>query len=365
MTDLAVVTMDPRFGGGLHVQTEAFLRAARELGRRPELHYFAHPTLAPLEHETRGVPAPFRRFDAGNQIAAGARIAPRLRDARSVWVVSTLAPYGYPALRSNRPFVCWVGTALEEEWAARRRGLPWSRQVALRANAPILRRLERRVLRGASRLYATGPASRASLARAAGLREGDIEILPIPVDPEEFSPAPEDEWLRTLERPLLAFVGRAGDPRKNVDLLLRALPLLPEAEAILIGEPPRGPLPERASATGVVSSVAEHLRRATLLVLPSRQEGFGIAAAEALAAGIPVVSTPSGGPEELLRESGGGVVLDGFSPEEFAVVVRALVGDVARLSEMRRSGREYVVREHSPTRFRSLLMPALQDLDEG
>ena len=78
-------------------------------------------------------------------------------------------------------------------------------------------------------------------------------------------------------------------------------------------------------------SVAAHLRRATLFVLPSWQEGFGIAAAEALATGLPVVTTPSGGPEALVRDSGGGVVLEGFSAEELASTVRELLADPPRL----------------------------------
>jgi glycosyltransferase involved in cell wall biosynthesis len=358
LSDLAVVTMDPRFRGGSWAQTEAFVRAATDLGREPELHYFAHPSLAAVEDESRGVRAPFRRFDAGNQLVAAPRIASRLRDARSVWVVSALAPYGYPALRSRRPYACWLGTGLADERAARRHGIPVSRLLAQHLNAPVLRLLERRVLREAERVYATGPASCASIAHAGGLREAEVGILPLPVDLERFAPAPEAEWLASLERPVLAFVGRADDPRKNVDLLLDALTLLPEAHALLVGAPPRRPLPARASATGIVPSVAEHLRRATLLVLPSLQEGFGLVAAEALAAGVPVVSTPSGGPEELLRESGGGVVLQGFSPAELAETVNGLLGDVARLSAMRRSGRAYVVREHAPARFRELLAEA-------
>jgi len=359
--DLAVLGADPRFGGGALAQMEAFWRGAVELGRRPSFHYSLHPSLAGVSVEgspldVPGVPSAFRWFDAGNQFLAGPWIAPDLRGARELWVVSTAASHGYAALRSGRPYRAWIGTGLADEWAGRRPGLRASRRLALRANAPTLRQLERRVLRGAERVYATSPWSRASVARAGGLPEEAVGILPIPVDVDGFSPS--EDWHATLEQPVLAFVGRADDTRKNIRLLLDALPLVPDARALLIGSAPGG-LPARTEATGPVASVAEHLRRATIFVLPSRQEGFGIVAAEALAAGLPVVTTPSGGPEALVTESGGGVVLSGFSAEELAATVRELLADPARLEEMRRRGRDYVAREHSPARFRELLAEAL------
>jgi glycosyltransferase involved in cell wall biosynthesis len=359
--DLAVLGADPRFGGGALAQMEAFWRGAVELGRRPSFHYALHPSLAGVSIEgspldVPGVPSAFRWFDAGNQFLAGGWLAPELRHARELWVVSTSASHGYAAVRSGRPYRAWIGTGLADEWAGRRPGLPAARRLALRVNAPTLRRLERRVLERAERVYATSPWSRASVARAGGLAEDAVGILPIPVDIDAFSPS--EDWSATFERPMLAFVGRADDTRKNVRLLLDALPLMPEARVLLIGSS-TADVPERVEATGPVPSVAEHLRRATLFVLPSRQEGFGIAAAEALAAGLPVVTTPSGGPEALVNESGGGVVLSGFSPEELAATVRELLADPARLEEMRRRGHEYVAREHSPTRFRELLAEAL------
>ena len=358
--DLAVLGQDPRFRGGALAQMEAFWRGAVELGRRPTFHYALHPSLAgvsvagsPLD--VPGVPSAFRWFDAGNQFLAGTWLAPELRDARELWVVATAATFGLAALRSRRPYRCWIGTGLADEWAGRRPGLRASRRAALRVNAPMLRRLEQRVLRGAERVYATSPGSRASVARAGGLREEEVGILPIPVDLDRFTPAAD--W--PPDPPVLAFVGRADDTRKNVRLLLDALPQIPEARVLLIGSAP-AELPDRVEATGPVPSVAEHLRRATLFVLPSHQEGFGIVAAEALAAGLPVVTTPSGGPETLVGESGGGVVLRGFEPGELAATVRELLADPARLAELRRRGRAYVEREHSPARFRELLAEALR-----
>src|SRR6185312_7159030 len=147
---------------------------------------------------------------------------------RSLWVVSTNAAHGYPALRSGRPYSCWIATGLEDEWAGRRPGLRPSRRLAIRVNAPVLRPLERRVLRGAARVYGISPSSAASVARAGGLAVDDVGILPIPVDLDRFTPAPDQEWQASLERPVLAFVGRADDSRKNAQLLLDALALLPD-----------------------------------------------------------------------------------------------------------------------------------------
>jgi glycosyltransferase involved in cell wall biosynthesis len=346
VAELTVVGQDPAFGGGALAQMEAFLDAARALGREPELVYVPHPTFA----GRRLTPD---RIDALRQWRGGRRLTARLR--QPLWVVAAAAPAGYAAARSGEPYSCWLGTSLADEWRGRDPGLGPARRAARAASAPFLRRLERSVLLGARRLYATGPWSRERIAEAA--RRDDVGILPLPVDPERFTPEPDEAWLR--REPVLAFVGRADDPRKNVGLLLDAARLLPGVRVRLIGAPPARALPERVEATGPVSSVAEHLRTARLLVLPSWQEGFGIVAAEALACGVPVLAAPCGGPEALLRESGGGIVLAAHDARELAATAAALLDDVGTLSAMRRSGRDHVVREHSPARLRDLLADAI------
>lgn len=368
MTDLAVLGPDPRFGGGGLAQTEAFWRGAVDLGRAPRLYFLAYRGL-------RGRPAgdlvtgesvsALPGLDGASQRIAGRRLARRVHEARSVWVVSPVASHGYAAARSGLRYGAWIGTTFADEWPSRTPRLSPARRTALAASASTLLRLERETLRRASRLFATSSGSRAAIAAAAEMGTSAIEILPIPVDIERFAPVEDAEW---NDRPRLVFVGRGDDPRKNVDLLLDAFTVvrtrIPDAELVLVGRPPRRALPVGAAALGDVDDVATVLRRATIFVLPSLQEGFGVVVAEALACGVPVVTTPSRGPEELVRASGGGRVLSGFGVEELAETVSELLDNPGTLAAMRAAGREHVEREHSPERFRSLLANALQAVDQ-
>jgi glycosyltransferase involved in cell wall biosynthesis len=358
--DLAVLGQDPRFGGGGVALTDAFLTASREAGRDPVLLYEPHPGLEPRR-------LTWRRVEAVRQLAAARRLELPAREARSLWIAASLAQHGAAAPRSRRAYGCFVATTIRAEWHGRAAGLPRGRRLAAAASIPLLERLERRILGDAAALYATSAASCADVAAVAGRAERDVRLLRLPIDAEQFTPATDHAWQTALAGPVLVFVGRADDPRKNLPLLLEAFAELrrrrPEARLLLVGRPPGQPPPAGVEALGTVPDVAGALRRAALLVLPSRQEGFGIVAAEALAAGLPVVSTPCGGPEELIRESGGGIVLDGFDPEELAAAILALAEDRERAAAMRTAGRTYVIDVHAPSRFRRHVATALRELD--
>jgi glycosyltransferase involved in cell wall biosynthesis len=374
MTDLAVLGQDPGFGGGTLAMTESFWRAAESLGRRPELQYLRHRALNERRDSgpmlsARSVPQLLRGLDAANVAGAACAMAPRLRAARSRFVCAAVASNGLAAVLARRPYGCWVATSLMREWQSRSDGLDAGRRALFRMNGPALRLYERTVVRNATVIWAISPATRSDLAETAGIAEERIRVVSIPIDLDTYVPLDDDEWRARLDEPEIVFVGRASDPRKNIGLLLDAFRLLRarlgrEVRLTLVGERPLLQLPAGVHATGHVDSVAELIRSAALLVLPSRQEGFGIVVAEALASGVPAVVTPSGGPEELIRASGGGEVLSGFEADELAERVEALLSDHDRLAAMRRRGHAYVVREHAPTHLREALGEALEQLDE-
>jgi glycosyltransferase involved in cell wall biosynthesis len=386
--DVAVIGQDPALRGGFRSQAVSFWHATRALGRNPRLFYVSMARATSVVRrslalaKTDDAPSPFSgtsypafipEFDALNHAVTARRVAGAVRASHSLWAVTTSAHYGYPLVCSRRPYACWVGTAYSDETEARRRGLPASRRAALRVNAPVFRRLERAVLRGAAVVCATSPTVQRAIAELTEVPPEQIRVLPISVDVDDFAPEPDDEWLSRLDEPVIAFVGRAPDPRKNVALLVdtfrRIRRTLPRARLRLVGRPPRADvlrgLPNGVEVLGEVESVAPVLRTASLFVLPSLQEGFGVAVAEALACGVPVVVTPCGGPEDLIRESRGGVVASSFCADELADAAVSLLASPRALAAMRRSGRRYVVAHHSPERLATLLGAVFAELGDA
>jgi glycosyltransferase involved in cell wall biosynthesis len=85
-------------------------------------------------------------------------------------------------------------------------------------------------------------------------------------------------------------------------------PLRPRIERMIAGAPAGA----RVTLTGPVERdrVATVMQRATALVVPSRREGFGVVAAEALACGTPVIGSRVGGLPEILADEAAGVLIE-------------------------------------------------------
>ena len=142
------------------------------------------------------------------------------------------------------------------------------------------------------------------------------------------------------------FVGRLL-AHKHVDVMLRALALLPGVTAMIVGSgPEKARLTALAQELGISDrvhfespdshdAVLERLRGARLLVFPSTREGFGVAVLEANACGVPalVVQHPDNAALELVRDGVTGFICD-LSPEPMAAQIRSFLADAPMQSRM-------------------------------
>jgi glycosyltransferase involved in cell wall biosynthesis len=137
-----------------------------------------------------------------------------------------------------------------------------------------------------------------------------VVVTPLGVGPQWASAEPPDDELRRrlgLPSSYLLFVGTL-EPRKDVRTLLAAHRLLPDAPPlVLVGPSGWG---EQVDVTGCITpgylgddALPSVVAGAAALVLPSRDEGFGLPVIEALSAGTPVVASDL----PVLREVGGEV----------------------------------------------------------
>jgi glycosyltransferase involved in cell wall biosynthesis len=217
--------------------------------------------------------------------------------------------------------------------------------------------IERAGLRRADAIIALNR-TRLVEAQAVARRDTPAEVIHTGVDTEWFSPGPyqPDGYLLT--------VGRLGDPRKNVPLLLRAYAAARQRRPSLPGlvlAGPTAPTPDEwalRSALGLTDcvryagsldrrGVADVYRGASAFVLSSDEEGQGIALVEAMASGLPIVATSCGGPSELISHGVEGLLTAVGSVDELADAIVRISADPGRQRQMSQAARSRAVRDLS------------------
>jgi len=137
--------------------------------------------------------------------------------------------------------------------------------------------------------------------------------------------------------PIFLNIGRYVEQKGQVDLI-RAMPAVlnevPDAAVLIVGwgdlhtqledlAEEKG-VADRVFVTGKVPSVYEYYATADIFVLPSRWEGFGIVLLEAMAGGIPIVSSDVSGISEVVTDEFGTLVPP-QSPRELATAMKSMV----------------------------------------
>ena len=274
---------------------------------------------------------------------AGARrvVLEILREQSVDLIASHFSLYSLPSLDliRKKPFVVhfhgpWAAESIEEGSG--------------RLGAFIKYKTEKQVYSRADRVIVLSNAFSRLIQEDYGIAEERIRVVPGSVDIERFKHAGTQRQAREmlgwpLDRPILVSVRRLAR-RVGLDLLLAAMPrIIENFPDVLLCIGGKGEFKTRLEQQVSEFSLEQHVRflgfvdeadlphvycSADFNIVPTRAcEGFGLVAAEALAAGTPSLVTPVGGLPEVLENLSPDLIFHAATPEAIAEqTIQALRG---------------------------------------
>jgi glycosyltransferase involved in cell wall biosynthesis len=175
-------------------------------------------------------------------------------------------------------------------------------------------------------------------ARSAGIKPENLVLVRngVPaVAPEPTTDPAQIDWPEGRRR--LLFVGRF-DRQKGVDVLLRAAARLRDRVFVclvggsVVGDLSLGSLPDNVRVCGYLSTRAlqSYYQSCEIVVIPSRWEGFGLVAAEAMRAGRAVIASNVGGLSEQVEDGVTGFLIPPDNEKALVQILRGLSPEQSR-----------------------------------
>jgi glycosyltransferase involved in cell wall biosynthesis len=191
--------------------------------------------------------------------------------------------------------------------------------------------------------------------------ESQIDVIPFGVDIERFSP-PARQEIQNPGAPVIFGVAKYLQPVYGLDILLRAFALLEKrcpgrALLRLAGDgPEKKKLQNLAARLGITQQVewlgaipncevADLYRSLDVVVVPSRQESFGVTAVEGSACGCPIIASNVGGLPEVVINRQTGLLIPPEDVQELCQAMEFMIAHPAKRLLMGQTGRKLVM-EH-------------------
>ena len=277
-------------------------------------------------------------------------------------VVSGFALPAYPFIQCNIHPLCWLATSYLDERINHIKKFNCIRRTVAYADRVHCERQEKAVLESCPVMALSNYTVHKLQSIAPS---GNYSILHMPVEIPKNSEGKKNKKKTELT---IGFVGRLDDPRKNLSLLLQSAALLKQKfndfKLLLVGGSLSGNLIELAKSLNILNNLEiikfverkdlpKFYRQLDVFVIPSFQEGLCIAGLEALASGIPVVSTKCGGPADFIIDGKNGYLVN-FNAHEMADSIAEIVKSPQIWKKMSKFSVDFIREEFSYEKCREI-----------
>ena len=312
---------------------------------------FRVPTLKELSHpinlmewigvSTMGFPEPFTfGLRAYNYLKTRLQTYDIVHDNQSL-------SYGVWALNKRIPIIATIHHPITVD-----------RQIAIRSVTSPLKKLkawrwhsfigmQKRVSRRLPRIITVSKSAQQDISRDFRIPEKKFTIVPNGINTELFYPIGQIE----REKNRIIVTNSADTPLKGLAFLFKALAELEKNHDVsltVVGEPKKDGdiiklirhlgIGHRVFFTGRIDhhEFVQQYARAAIAVVPSVYEGFGLPAGEAMACGVPVISTTGGALPEVVGDAG--ILVQPADSAALAGAIRELLSNPLRARELGRAG---------------------------
>ncbi|MEW6187786.1 MAG: glycosyltransferase family 4 protein [Thermodesulfobacteriota bacterium] len=211
--------------------------------------------------------------------------------------------------------------------------------------------MQKKVSRKISKVITVSEFAKKDICREFGIPADRFKVVPNGINTDLFYPLPEIE----REKNRLIVTNSADMPLKGLDYLLMAVKRVSETHEVnltVVGEPKKksriiqmikdldiGP---RVTFTGRIDNgnFVRWYARATIAVVPSLYEGFGLPAGEAMACGVPVISSSGGALPEVVGKAG--VLVPAADAEALALAIKGLLDHPEKARDLGEAGYQRV-----------------------
>lgn len=394
---LCILTLDPFNKGGVLTMTKIFYKIAKDNNLDPFLVYnivpslrgdyykqfdisfvklYKPPSISLLKEEVFGmkgvgIPRILPEFEFLNYVTNIKLWKKAIRNFNVYFAIGGNNLVALPYIFFKKDFCIWVASTLCEDRIDRMKKQKLLRKIRDYFSLPILLYFEKLVFKKAKKILALSKYTEKKIISKYKFTENKIFTVPYPIDTELFCPLN----YKSRTNNYILFTGRFTDPRKNIFLLLNAFLKIkqnyPYIKLKLIGDKLNNPIKKFILKNNLENDIEikefinskeliKYYQDALLFIVPSFQEGLCISALEALACGIPVISTKCGGPEEFIVDGYNGYLVENNNLNSLISKTMFFLGLNDKIKkEMSKNARKFILENYSIKKIKPKFLECL------